>query len=328
MVRNADIALRWRAAWISVSFGLVMLALKGGAWLLTGSVAILSDALESVVHVGATLGVVYALRLTLTPPDPLHPYGHGKAEHFSVGFEGGLVFLAGLAVLVSAAWSAWRGEAPQALGLGLAAVATAMAVNGLLGWWLIRTGRRTSSRILVADGQHVLTDAWTSLGVLVGVAVVWMTDIWWLDPLTAALVGVHILLQGGSLVRQAVGGLMDQADPGLLAEVVETINDQRCREWHDVHGLRAQRNADSAHVDLHLVVPADWTVGRAHGVVKALEQAILARLACEGDVNIHLDTPEQHGGVSYPCPQGGPFTLAAATRIAVADAPSRFPATR
>lgn len=301
--------IRLRAARLSVAVGLAMLALKWAAYLLTGSTSVLSDALESVVHVGAVLVMLGMLRLAATPPDHDHPYGHGKAEYLSVGFEGGMVALAGLAVYWEAARTLWKGEPISDAGLGLVFTAAAAVINLALGWHLLRIGRRTASRILVADGHHVLSDVWTSAGALVGLALAAWTGLTWIDRVVALVLATYVCWTGASLVRQAIHGLMDQTDRQLLLRVVAAINEIRDPAWIDVHNLRARVSGDFAWVDLHLTVPADWRVDRAHGVVEGLEHHILERLGRQGAVMIHLDYP--HEGPETPTP----ITLESAIRM-------------
>lgn len=313
----AHIRDRVRAARLSVVVGLLMLALKMTAYLVTGSSIILSDALESVVHVGATLFMFWCLRVSLRPPDPDHPYGHGKVEHFSVGFEGGMVALAGLAVYWQVGHDLFFGRhVVEDLGKGLWLTGIAAVINLLLGLHLVRTGRRTGSTILVGDGQHVLSDVWTSAGALVGVAVVWLTGLTWLDTAIAALLATYILVTGLRLVAEAVSGLMDKVDPAEVAKVVAAINEIREDGWLDCHHLRVRSNGERVYVDFHLVVPAEWTVERAHLTSEKLEEHILARLARPGEVMVHIDHTalDQYRSrvEDWRTPQ--PITAASATR--------------
>jgi cation diffusion facilitator family transporter len=293
MVGSDIMAVRDRAARLSVAIGFLMLALKLTAYLLTASIALLSDALESVVHVGATLVMYWCLRIAHTPPDRDHPYGHGKVEYLSVGFEGGMVALSALAVWWEVAKSLWLGHQVGDIGLGMGLSAMAAVINLMLGAYLIRAGRRTHSSILVADGHHVLSDVYTSAGALVGIGLVWWTGRAWIDALTAVILACLVLWAGIGLLRQAVRGLMDQADKALLAQVVEVINRERVPEWLDCHNLRVRTSGDLVYIDFHLVVPAGWTVAHVHEVGERLEQAILTSLGKGGAVFVHLDHPER-----------------------------------
>lgn len=310
------VVVRDRAARLSVAVGVLMLTLKLTAYLLTGSNALLADALESVVHVGATLVMYWCLRIAQEPPDREHPYGHGKVEYLSVGFEGGMVALAAVAVVWEVGKSLWRGAEVGEFGLGLGLSALAALINLVLGMYLVRTGRRTRSSILVADGHHVLSDVYTSAGGLLGFGLVWLTGKIWIDSLTALVLAGLVLWSGIALLRQAVRGLMDQADKVLLAQVVEVINQQRQPEWLDCHNLRVRTSGELVYVDFHLVVPAQWTVAHAHEVSEALERAILGKLGTGGAVFVHLDHPERP---EYRALAEGanrwPLSVAAATRF-------------
>jgi cation diffusion facilitator family transporter len=294
-----DHTARSRAAWLSLIVGCSMLGLKMGAWVITGSATILSDALESVVHVAAT-GFMFAFfRWSNQPPDDDHPYGHGRASTMAVGFEGGMVLVAALAI----GWAAFQGlvqnRPPEDLGAGLWLIGFAAAINLVLGLYLIRTGKRTRSAVLVADGQHVLSDVWTSVGVLAGVGTMLVVP----DPHTKVLIdaGVAFALAAfvawtaWKLIREAVAALMDEVDRPLLEQVVAAIDEIRDPQWIDVHLLRARASGDHIYVDFHLTVPAEWTIHRAHESIERLEQHILSRLQRPGAVLIHLDYPHLPG---------------------------------
>ena len=294
----SDQRQRFRAAMLSLLTGLVMLGLKMGAYLLTGSATVLSDALESVVHVAAVSFMFWCFRFSSAPPDAEHPYGHGKAEYLSIGFEGGAIVLAAAAIVWEAVSSLIVGHQPQQVDVGLGLIVIAAVINFCLGTWLLRVGRRTKSAILVADGQHVLSDVWTSLGVIVGVGLIWLLpehSPWraWLDGGVAILLALFILWVGWRLVRQAMRGLLDEVDPHAVERVVSAINQIRDPAWHDVHNLRLRVSGDFTYVDFHLVVPSLWSVAAAHAAVEHLEQHILATLGAKGAVMIHLDHPHE-----------------------------------
>ncbi|MBA3686461.1 MAG: cation transporter, partial [Planctomycetes bacterium] len=260
------------AAGLSVGVGLAMLVIKLGAWLITASTVILSDALESVVHVGATLFMYFCMRWSLRPPDEDHPYGHGRAEHVSVAVEGGMVATTALAVFWAAGRSLWLGPEVHEAQTGLWLTAAAAVINLLLGFYLLDAARRTRSGILMADARHVLSDVWTSVAAIGGLAAVWATGLQILDPLVAIVLGTVVLFTGVRLARGAVSGLMDAADTELLTTVVDAINDIRQPDWIDCHKLRVRVAGDLVYVDFHLVVPAEWTVEQAHAAIERLEQ--------------------------------------------------------
>ncbi len=318
-----DHRLRHRAALLSLATGLVMLGLKMGAYLLTGSATILSDALESVVHVAAVGFMFWCFRFASAPPDAEHPYGHGKAEYLSIGFEGGAIVLAAAAIIWQAIASLVAGHEPQRVDLGLGLIVLAAAINLVLGLWLVRVGRRTRSAILEADGRHVLSDVWTSLGVMVGVSLIWLVPEpnplrVWLDSGIAILLALFIVWVGGQLLRQAMRGLLDEVDPEAVERVVAAINQVRDPAWRDVHNLRLRVSGDFTYVDFHLVVPSRWSVAAAHAAVERLEQHILASLGAQGAVMVHLDHPRSDPtvGMDPPAPEVvQPFTVAQATRF-------------
>lgn len=329
VIADSLLQSRWRAATISLVVGCVMLGLKMGAYVLTGSATILSDALESVVHVVATGFMFWCFRFSAAPPDAEHPYGHGRAEGLSIGFEGGMVALAGLAIAWEAVLSMWHGVQPTDLGLGLWLIAVAAGINLVLGSYLVRTGRRTGSPLLIADGQHVLADVWTSVGVLVGVGTMlvigdrpWRS---WIDGLVAVVLAGYMVWVAAKLIRSAFAVLLDQTDPVLLQRILDAIAEIREPEWIDVHALRCRTSGDHVFVDFHLTVPADWTVQEGHRAIERLEHHVLAKLGRPGAVLVHLDYP--HHADSTPMPLAAlrpqPLTVATATQGPIRPEKSR-----
>jgi cation diffusion facilitator family transporter len=315
---------RMRAGRLSLVGGLAILATKLAAWWITGSTAVLSDALESFVNVAAGGILLWSLWVSAQPADRNHPYGHGKVEFFSAGVEGTLIALAALAIGYHAVRALIAGPALRSLDIGLLLVTGATAGNALLGWHLIRVGQRTQSLALVADGKHLLTDVITSAGVIAGLLLVRLTGIVLFDPLLALAVAAHILVTGWRLARQAIGGLMDEADPVSLHEMVGALEAQRDPAWIDAHSLRAWRSGPVEHVDLHLVVPRYFDADRLHGIAQDVEDVMLAAAQRVGEAIVHFDPcrPRHCAGCSIDeCPvRGAPFvarrplTLERATR--------------
>ena len=274
-----------------VAIGLMGVKFWVYAW--TGSQAVFSDALESIVNVvaaGFALGVLaYAGR----PADRDHPFGHGKVEFFSAAFEGGLIFFAALVILWQAIDALFRGAVPQQLDHGLWLLSAAGAVNGMLGWYLVRYGRRHRSAALEADGLHVLTDFWTSVGVVLGLVAVQFTGAAWLDPLLAGLMGLWLLRSGLAIVRRATAGLLDAEDPELLQHLVAVLGPKVRDGIIRLHHLRAIRAGSFRHVSAHLVVPEFWSVQRAHDAAEALAAAVLRELPGDGDIDFHTDPCER-----------------------------------
>lgn len=287
-----------RLAGASVGVALVVLGLKALAWWVTGSVALFADALESIVNVAAAVAALLAIRLSATPPDANHPYGHAKAEYFSAVLEGVLIVVAALLIL-NEAWGAWQDPHPPevpALGLGISVVATAL--NGGWSWMLFRAGRQLRSPALLADARHLLSDVITSGGVVLGVGAVALTGILWLDPLLAALTAVNILFSGWQLMRDSVGGLMDEAvPPGLLARIRHLVSTEGAGAI-EAHDLRTRHSGSTTFVEFHLVVPGDMRVAEAHEICDRIEAALKAELG-SAVITIHVE-PEmkaKHQGV-------------------------------
>lgn len=314
---HPDDRRRRAAAVLSLAVGVLMLVGKWAAYALTGSHAILSDAMESVVHIAATGFALVSLIVAARPPDQRYPYGYGKIGYFSAGFEGGLIAVAALLIIYEAIQGFLRAEPLQKLDLGMLLIVGASVVNLALGLWLIRQGRQTGSLILVADGQHVLTDSWTSFGVVAGVGLVMLTGWQWLDPTIALLVALNILRTGFGLVREAYSGLMDRADLDRLERIVAALRRGRLPGWLDVHQLRAWQAGDRAFVDFHLVVPRDWSVVRLHDTIEHARALLRAELGPGTESNIHFDPerPDLHD------PPDRDWTVASATRLRAGDRP-------
>ena len=276
-----------------VSF--LMLAGKVTATYLTGSTAILSDAAESVIHLFATGFAGFSLWYAATPPDPGHPYGHGKIAYFASAVEGTLILLAALGI----AWTAVRdlmvGASLQRLDVGLYLIAGLTLVNLALGQYLIRTGRRTNSLVLVSNGRHVMTDMWTSLGVVVGVGLVWLTGLQWLDPVVGLLVAGNILWTASGLLRRSVYGLLDEADleatKALLDELATAVEEDLIAGFHQV---RHRRSGDQVWIEYHLMFPGDMPIHEAHARSHQVEDRVDALFPDEDAyVTAHLE-PRRH----------------------------------
>lgn len=287
-----NLRLRFIAVWLSLAVGVALLAIKFYAAYLTGSSAILSDALESIINVVASTFALVSIVWAARYPDETHPYGHGKIEYFSAGFEGALIILAAAGILVKAWPRLLHPQDLPRLETGLLLVFFAAVVNLVLSLGLIRTGRRTHSPTLVADGQHILTDVYTSLGVVGGLVLVWFTGWYWLDGVVACLVAVGILVTGFKLVRQAFLGLMDTSEPGLLEEIVQVLAQHRKDTWIDIHRLRARRAGSRVLLDFHLILPRDFTLAEVHREVKELEGIFNAHFDGQTDILIHTDPCE------------------------------------
>ncbi len=281
--------LRLVAISLSLVVGTALMLSKFYVYWLTGSSAVLSDALESIINVVASAFALGSVILSAKPPDPTHPYGHGKIEYFSAGFEGALIILAAFGIF----WTAW----PQLLnphdlphlGVGLLILLGTSGVNLVLALGLVRTGKRTNSLILVADGKHILTDVYTSAGVLLGLVLVQQTGWYWMDGGVACLVGINILVVGTKLVTESFAGLMHASDPALLEEISELIASHRKPTWIEVHRLRAWRAGNRIQVDFHLILPRDMTLESAHNEASLLQDILKTHLGGTMEALIHAE---------------------------------------
>lgn len=288
-------------AWIalaSIGVGVVVLALKYLAYLMTGSVALYSDALESIVNVATAVAALVALRYSAMPADANHPYGHHKAEYFSVVLDGVLIIVAAVAIFREA-WIAY--QAPRMLDApvnGLLVNLGAGVINAVWSFVLIRTGRMRRALALVADGKHLLTDVITSAGVLAGVTLAWLTGWTILDPLLAALVGINVLWSGWTLVRQSVGGLMDEAVPPETLDRIRGVISRSARGAIEAHDLRTRQAGRVTFIDFHLVVPGAMPVAEAHAICDEIEKALRAEVI-EATITIHVEPEDKakHHGV-------------------------------
>ncbi|MBC5784731.1 cation transporter [Ramlibacter sp. USB13] len=290
-----QVLLRW-----SVAVAAVTIALKTLAWWLTGSVGLLSDAMESIVNLASAAFALLMVKIAARPADEDHPYGHHKAEYFSAGFEG-------LMIIVAAAGIAWaallRFRAPQPLeqvGIGLVLSVVSSAFNGGLAWLMFQSGRAHRSMALEGDARHLMTDVWTSVGVIVGVGLVAATDWLWLDPVIAIAVAANILREGVHLMWKSTEGLMDRAlEPEVLAEIDRTLEQFRHHTIRFDH-VSTRRSGKRRFVDMHMHMPANWTLGRAAALRTTVEQALMSAVPglrasiqlLPSDVEAHFDDEE------------------------------------
>ncbi|MEW6703493.1 MAG: cation diffusion facilitator family transporter [Pseudomonadota bacterium] len=280
---------------LSVAAALATITLKTGAWALTGSVGLLSDALESFVNLAAALFALWIVAIAAAPPDEEHPFGHRKAEYFSAGFEGLLIMGAAVGIVWAAIERLLHPQPLQSVQWGVALSVVSSVINGLLAWRMLAAARRERSIVLEADARHLLTDVWTSVGVVVGVLLVPQTGWLWLDPLLAIGVALNISREGGSLVRRSVDGLMDRAMPPGEQAQVRALVQRTLAENHDeaaIVTLRTRIVGSRRHAELRCEVPPRWTVQRA----AHLRQDLLAALQREfDDIDVMVDIHPQDG---------------------------------
>jgi len=261
-----------RFAWLSIAAAVATITLKAAAFALTGSVGLLSDAMESVVNLVAAVVVLVALRVAARPADEQHHYGHSKAEYLSAGAEGTMILIAAAAIVASATGRLLNPRALEHVGPGLAVSIVAAGINGTVAAILLRAGRRHRSITLTADGRHLLTDVWTSAGVVIGVAAVAVTGWDRMDPLIALGVGVNIVIAGWRLVRGSISGLMDTALPDADQQTIETVLARyRQQEGVRFHALRTREAGSRRFVSVHVLVPGSWTVQVGHDLLERLE---------------------------------------------------------
>lgn len=280
---------RIRLALLSIVAGTGLLGLKYLAYVLSGSVALKSDAIESIVNVVAAVFALGAVIFAGKPADKDHPYGHGKIEHFSAAFEGGLISLAAVFILLEAAKGLIYGVEFKDLGRGLAVNLIAGAMNGLLGWFMLKQGRKTRSRALEADGHHILSDFWTTIGIAVGLIAVKLTGFTRFDPVMAGIVGLLLARTGFKLVKESSQALLDVEDPQVLEKVLAAMNTVRTWDIIAVHELRTFRSGRYTRVDVHLVVPEFYPVGQAHDLCEAFGKRALEAGDIQGEVHTHVD---------------------------------------
>ncbi len=280
-------------AWLSIITAIVTISLKTAAWQLTDSVGLLSDALESIVNLVAAIVVLIALIVAAREPDDQHAYGHGKAEYFSSGLEGGLIFLAALGIFWSAIPRLWNPQPLADIGIGIALASVASVINGLVGLRLMRAAREHRSITLESDARHLFTDVWTTIGVVAGVVLVSFTGWHRLDALLAIAVGSYILLTGYRLVRASINGLLDVAISADELDILQTILN-RWEKDHGVttHAVRTRQAGKRRFVSMHVLVPGDWSVHRGHDLVGEIEAEVRAALP-DSTVFTHLEPRER-----------------------------------
>jgi len=297
-----NLLMKKQAAWLSLIIGFLMFIFKTLAYLITDSTAIFSDAAESVVHVAATGMALYSIYLSAKPADEDHLYGHGNVEYFSAGVEGFLIILAAVTIIYSSIKDLIFGVETSSLDVGTIIIAIASVVNLLLGLFLVRKGKKTNSLILVADGKHVLTDSFTSFGVVFGLILVLITGIKVIDPIIAIFVAANILFTGYKLVRESIGGLMHETDKEMLSMIVEKLKSIRKDYWIDIHHLRFWKSGERVFIDFHLILPYYLSVKESHLEEEFIEKNLLEIIPNSG-VRIHMDycKPEVCKYCGYEC---------------------------
>jgi cation diffusion facilitator family transporter len=299
-----------RYAWLSIVAALLTIGLKGAAWWVTGSVGLLSDALESLVNLAAAMMALWALSVVSTPADERHAHGRDKIEYFSSAFEGMLILVAAISIAFAAVDRLWNPQPIEAVGAGLAVSVLASLINLAVARVLLKVGREHGSITLEADAQHLMTDVWTSVGVVVGVALAWFSGWFWLDPVIALLVALNIVRTGLDLVRRSAEGLMDVSlPPDQVAAIGRVLEGYRAQGL-DFHALRTRQAGSRAFVTLHALVPGAWTVQQGHDWAERIEHDIRAAVP-RAHVLTHLEPLEDpvsqlDQDLDRASPAGGP----------------------
>jgi cation diffusion facilitator family transporter len=280
-----------RFAWLSIAAAIATILLKGTAWWLTGSVGLLSDAIESFVNLAGALMALAMLTVAAMPADGQHAHGHSKAEYFSSAFEGFLILLAALSIGYTAVERLLSPQPLEAIGIGLAVSVVASIINLLTARTLMEVGRKHHSITLEADAHHLMTDVWTSVGVIAGVGLVWVTGWLWLDPVIAILVALNIVWTGWQLMQRSANGLMDVSVPDEKLAQIEALLAQYRTQGLDFHALRTRQSGSRTFVTLHVLVPGDWTVKQGHDWAERIELDI-GNLLFHSHVTTHLEPLE------------------------------------
>ncbi len=277
-----------QAGRLSVIIGLLVFAGKIWALVLTGSAAVYSDTAESVVHILATVMALFSLYYAAKPPDKNHLYGHGNIEYFSAGMEGLLIVIAAITIFYEAIMRIIHGGKLENLGHGILIILVLVLINLVLGLYLIKKGKKTKSLILEADGHHILTDSFTSGGVIIGLLLVQFTGIQLFDPIFAIFVSVNIIITGYKLIRQSIGGLMLESDEKVLKKIADRLIMLRKPYWIDIHQLRYFQIVEQLHIDFHLVLPYYLTIKEAHEIEETIRNDLRAFFP-DSEIKIHLD---------------------------------------
>jgi len=291
---NKEKSTQMFAIRISFAFGILMLTIKWYAYHLTGSTAILSDAAESIIHIIGVGFAVFSLWYSFQPADEAHTYGHHKISYFSAGFEGALIILAAIFIIFISIKRLIFGIEISNLDKGTYFTFSASVINLFLGGYLVWKGKKSNSIILIANGKHVLTDSWTSFGVVGGLLLTWLTG--WLpfDPIVAIAAAINILWSGGKLVRQSIGGLMDEGDKNVADSIKKLLDKETISKGLEYHQLRFRESGNVLWIEFHLLFPKGTLLENAHNIATELESTIKINLNAQANITTHLEPLELH----------------------------------
>jgi cation diffusion facilitator family transporter len=274
---------------VALVVSLLLFGIKVAAYEITNSNAILTDALEGMVNIlGAAFGL-FSLYYATLPRDKNHPYGHGKIEFISSGFEGVLILVAGGSMIAKAGYSFFFPEEVNINALGLTLVTVAGLINYLMGYSMVKQGEKVNSIQLKAGGKHLISDGYSTVGLLIGLGIVWITDFDLLDNVLAGVLGLIIAVTGYKIIRQSIAGIMDEADPEQIAKVSSTLEAKRRPTWVDIHNFRIVRYGAKIHMDAHLTLPWYYTLKESHDEVNALEQVLDDAFQKDVEASIHTE---------------------------------------
>ncbi|HTH30129.1 MAG TPA: cation diffusion facilitator family transporter [Lacibacter sp.] len=283
---------------LSFIISTLICAVKFVAWFVTGSLVILSDALESIINVVAAAFAWYSIYLSNKPRDREHPYGHGKIEFFSIGFEGAMILIAGFGILIQAVLFFFNPPELHALTAGIWLTLAGGVANFLLGFFLVRKGKVNNSLTLQGNGKHILSDSYSSLGVLVAIVLIMLTGYKWIDPIASAVAAAIIIYTGFKLMSKSVRGLMDEVDMKVVDELVAILKEQRQPNWIDMHNLRVQRYGNYYHVDCHVTMPYFFSLDEVHEEITKLDKVLNSNFQ-KGSIEFFIHTDPC---VSSSCP--------------------------
>lgn len=268
---------------------MVLLVIKMIAWYLTGSVAILTDAFESIVNVVAGFIGVYSLYISAKPMDRDHPYGHGKAEFISAAIEGTMISIAGIIIIYEALDNLLHPHEVKKLDYGIVLTAGTALINYIAGYYCVKTGKKNNSLALISSGKHLQSDTWTTLGIVCGLVLMLVTKLTWVDSAVAILFSLFIIYTGYKILRSSVAGIMDEADTALLDKLVHMLNANRKENWVDLHNLRIIKYGSRLHLDCHLTVPWYLNVHQAHEEIDALSGLVKKEFGESVELFVHSD---------------------------------------
>ncbi|MBK0383882.1 cation transporter [Pedobacter sp. SD-b] len=268
---------------------ILLMVIKFGAYFITQSNAILTDAAESIVNVIASAFAFYSIYLAALPKDQNHPYGHGKIEFFSAFVEGSLIILAGIIIIIKSCYNLFYPQIVNDLLQGSILIAITGFVNGIFGWYMVSKSKSLNSITLQADGKHLITDAISSAGLVLGLVLIYLTKILWLDSVLSIFIALYIIYNGYSLTRKSIGGLMDESDVKIIREIIAYLNKNRKDAWIDIHNLRTQKYGSQLHIDCHVTLPYYFDLNKVHQEISEIDKVINQNVNSETEFFIHAD---------------------------------------